>query len=385
MALGQAKGALAPAHSGMTRPVSRIVVVGAGIAGLACALACAQAGAGVTVLEAREDTPHPPAHLDIVPNLLRDFARLGIADECVRRGFAYNGLAVVDEEGQQGFEIPTPRLAGSHLPCAAGIAYGEVLDLLRARAQAAGARVRAGLRAESHDADAGRVAVTGGGRFDADLVILATGAKSALAAQVFGARWRSAQAQSWWHALLPRPTGLDRTTWMAGGPGRRLLLVPVDMARAGVAVVRAPGTGARTDGQALRETLAEWGQLPRRLAQLLQPDTPATVRTANVSFLEPPWYHGAVVCAGSCANALPPPFGQSAAQALEDATVLGELVAARLDRATLQQHYMARRGERARRVHELLERAQRWMFQPEPATDLLALSGELGAIVAQPA
>ncbi len=385
MAVGQARGVIAPAKSSVTRPVSRIVVVGAGVAGLACALACARAGANVTVLEARAESAPIPAHLDIVPNLLRDFARLGIAEECVRRGFAYHGLAVVNEDGQHGFEVPTPRLAGVHLPCAAGIAYDEALDVLRTAAQAAGAVIVSGDRVDGVDADGGRVAMVGGNSLDADLIILATGANSALATQVFGARWRSTPAQSWWHALLPRPTGLERTTWMAGGPGRRLLLVPVDMARAGVAVIRTPAIDPRTDGSALRDTLAGWGRLPRRLAQLMQPETPTTIRTANVTFLDPPWYRGAVVCAGACAIAVPPPFGQSAAQALEDATVLGELVAAKLDRASLQQQYMFRRGARAGRVHELLERAQRWMSQPEPATNLLELARELDAVIARPA
>jgi 2-polyprenyl-6-methoxyphenol hydroxylase-like FAD-dependent oxidoreductase len=366
-------------------PVQHVLVVGAGLAGLACALACARGGASVSVLETRADVPHMPAHLDIVPNLLRDFATLGIAEECVRRGFAYHGLAVVNEDGDHAFDIPTPRLAGSQLPCAAGIAYDDAMDVLRTGAQAAGAVIRAGSRVEAIDADAGRVQTSHGERLEADLIVLAPGAKSELATQVFGQRWRSSATQSWWHTLLPRPAGLDRCTWMAGGPGRRLLLVPVDMARAGVAVVRTEATGQRTDGSALRETLAGWGRLPRRLAELMRPDTPTIVRTASVAVLEPPWYRGAVLCAGTCANAVPPPFGQSAAQALEDATVLGELIAAGLDRASLQQQYMFRRTERARRVHELLERAQRWMFQPEPATDLLALSRELGAVVATPA
>jgi 2-polyprenyl-6-methoxyphenol hydroxylase-like FAD-dependent oxidoreductase len=380
MAVGQAQGELVPANR-----TSRIVIVGAGIAGLACALACARAGAKVEVLEAQAVVRDVPAHLDIVPNLLRDFARLGLAEECVRRGFAYHGIAVVDEDGRHGFDIPTPRLAEPHLPCAVGIAYSEMLALLRTHARGAGAVIHAGRHADAVDAAAGRVHAADGGVFDADLVVLAAGANSPLAAKVFGAAWRKAGSQSWWHALLPRPTGLDRSTWMAGAPGHRLLLVPVDMTRAGVAVVRTSAVDAQPGGATLRDTLASWGELPRRLARLMMPDTPTTIRPANLTFLEPPWFRGAVLCVGACANALPPNFGQSAAQAVEDAIVLGELLAARLDRAALLERFMARRGERARRVHELLERAARWTTQPEPATDLQALSRELGSIVGSPA
>jgi 2-polyprenyl-6-methoxyphenol hydroxylase-like FAD-dependent oxidoreductase len=363
---------------------SRIVIVGAGIAGLACALACARAGAKVEVLEVQAEVRELPAHLDIVPNLLRDFARLGLAEECVRRGFAYNGLSVVDEDGRHRFEIPTPRLAGPQLPCAAGIAYSEALAVLQTHAGAAGAVIHAGRRADAVDAAAGRVHAADGGVFDADLVVLAAGAQSPLAAKVFGAAWRQVDSPSWWHALLPRPAGLDCCTWMAGAPGRRLLLVPVGMTRAGVAVLRTEVLHAQPGGATLRETLASWGELPRRLARLMMPDTPTTIRPGKLTFLDSPWFRGAVLCVGASANALPPNFGQSAAQAVEDAALLGELVAARLDRATLLEQFMARRGERARRVHELLRRAARWTTQPEPATDLLALSRELGSIVGAP-
>jgi 2-polyprenyl-6-methoxyphenol hydroxylase-like FAD-dependent oxidoreductase len=366
--------------------VRRIVVVGAGIAGLACAVACARAGASVEVFEARSQPAETPAHLDIVPNLLRDFARLGIAEACVRRGFAYHGLAVVDERGQPGFQLETPRLAGSHLPCAVGIAYDDALDILKSHAQSAGAVFQAGRRVARVDADAGRVTSTDGGQWQADLVVLATGAHSPLVEQVFGLPRRLAESTlPSWHALLPRPEGLERSTWMAGSGGRRLLLVPIDMSRAGLAVVRGDAAGESGDGAALRAMLARWGQLPRRLAALIPPETPTTLRTAAVSVLEGPWYRGSVVCVGACAHALPPQFGQAAAQAVEDALVLGELVTAGLERAPLLERYMDRRGERAARVQVLLERAARWIAQPEPATDLVALSNELGSILAVPA
>ena len=100
---------------------------------------------------------------------------------------------------------------------------------------------------------------------------------------------------------------------------------------------------------------------------------------------EPPWHRGAVLCVGASAHAIAPPFGQSAAQALEDAVVLGELVAAGLDRSRLLRRFGERRGERVRCLHDLTERAALWTAQPEPETDLLRLAGEIDRLVATPA
>jgi 2-polyprenyl-6-methoxyphenol hydroxylase-like FAD-dependent oxidoreductase len=369
----------------LSMPVRRVVIVGAGVAGLSCALACARAGGQVQVLEARPALTGTPAHLEIVPNLLRDLARLGVAEDCVRRGFAYNGVAVVDEWGQAGFEVPTPTLAGDGLPPAAGIAYDDFLDVLRTRAAAAGAVVDLGRRVSAVEPASGRVVTAEGQQLDADLVVLATGPESPLVQAHFGTATRTAPLQTWWHALLPRPAALDRATWMAGLPGRRLLLVPIGMSRAGVAVIRTSEVAEGTHGSALLETLARWGELPRRLAALMTADTPTVLRPVSGALLDAPWYRGALLCAGASAHAVAPPFGQSAAQAVEDALVLGELMSAGLQRAALLERFMQRRGERARHVHALTTRAARWIAQPEPATDLIGVARELTHLVAQPA
>lgn len=361
----------------------RIVIVGAGIAGLACALACARAGAAapITVLEAQAAPLRVPAHLDVVPNLLRDLARLGVATDCLRLGFAYNGAAVVDEQGERAFGIPTPRLAGERLPPALGMAYDDLLDILAGHAAAAGAHIGYGRRVQAIDAATGRLTLGDGATLAADLVVLATGAASPLAGALFGVA-RPGAAQAWWHALLPRPSGLDCSTWMAGGPGRKLQLVPIGMERAGLAVVRPLPVRGDSDATALARTLGAWGALPRRLAALLPSDAPTVVRVAGGSLLAGPWHRGAVLCVGACAHAVAPAFGQAAAQAVEDALVLGELVADGLPRERLLDRFMQRRGERAQRVHALAERAARWTAHPEPATDLVALADELGALLA---
>lgn len=362
----------------------RIVVVGAGIAGLATALACARAGAQVHVLEARAAVPQVPAHIDLVPSLLRDLSRLGVAEACVRRGFAYNGFAVVDEHGDEGLRLPTPRLGGPQLPPAAGIALGELMAVLADMALRCGATLLRGCEANSVEPEAGR-AHAGGQVFEADLVVLATGAESLLVDSLFGPLCRGAVPSAWWHALLPRPAGLDRSTWMAGSLGRRLLLVPIGMSRAGVAVVGTAAFDGPPDGQALARLLGSWGALPRRIAGMIEPTAPTALRHVASALREPPWHRGAVLCVGAAVHAISPPFGQAAAQALEDAVVLGELVGAGLERPLLLQRFMERRVERVRRLHALTERATHWMLHPEPATDLAQLAGEIGALVAQPA
>lgn len=172
---------------------------------------------------------------------------------------------------------------------------------------------------------------------------------------------------------------------MAGTHGRRFHLVPIGASLAGIAVVRMAGVSGPSDGAALAQTLAGWGALPRRIAALVGPQTPTVLRFTSGQLIEAPWHRGAVLCVGAAAHGDVPAFGQSAAQAVEDALVLGELVATAIDRSTLLTHYMGRRWERACRVHELVQQAERWIEQPEPTTDLMALGRELHAIVTQPA
>jgi hypothetical protein len=65
--------------------------------------------------------------------------------------------------------------------------------------------------------------------------------------------------------------------------------------------------------------------------------------------------------------------------------VLGDLLRTDLDREALLKAFMARRGERARAVHDLAVQAARWQRKPEAATDLPALAAKLQRLVAEPA
>ncbi|MFM9915003.1 MAG: FAD-dependent monooxygenase [Rhizobacter sp.] len=365
--------------------ICRVVVIGAGVAGLACALACARAGAQVQLLEARTVVAHVPAHVDVVPNMLRDFAKLGVAEACVRRGFAYSDLAVVDEHGDEAFRLLTKRLVGPQLPPAVGIALDDLLDLLASAALQAGVALHRGCAVQVVETSTGRVVAEDGQVFDADLVVLATGSESALAQRLFGAMRLPAVHHAWWHTLLLRPQGLERTTWMAGSADRRLLLVPLGMSRAGVAVVGRIPSGEEANGGALTRMLAAWGALPRRIAAAIDPSQPVALRLASGALRSTPWHRDTVVCVGAAAHSIAPAFGHASAQAVDDAVVLGELLCAGIESSLLPEHFTERRVPRARRLHALIERATQWMVRPEPAMNLMRLADDFATLVAEPA
>ena len=365
--------------------MQQILVIGAGLGGLACALACARSGARVDVLESRASFKPLPIHVNVVPHMLRDFARLGVADECVRAGFAYHGVAVVDEFGNGQFELPTPRLAGGKYPCAVGITFERLHGLLLNAAREAGAAVHMDMAVESLDAERGCALLADGTVARADVVVLATGSGSALVEQLCGRVEEDDVARSSWHMLIRRPKGIDRATWMLGERGRRLLLLPVGMNEAGLVVVDSPRCPSAEDEVSVSGLLENWGEWPRRIASLLPSASPTALRFRTATLPRPPWARGAVLAAGASVHAIASPFGQSMAQAMEDAAVLADLLADPSDKSALLARYVNRRLPRSTRLQALSCQAARWIDQPEPATDLVALAHEIDSLTALPA
>lgn len=365
--------------------VRRVAVVGTDLCGLACALACARAGLSVTVFDAGSPQVAAPSHVDVVPSLLRDLVRLGLADECVRSGFPYAGAVVVDESGRRRFDWPTPRLAGERYPLALGMAYDDLCRIVKDAALAAGAAIKLFHKVSGIDAQQSRLTLADGATVDADLVLLSAPAAPQAMAQQFGDVLADVEETQWCHLQIARPPRLDQATWMFGEQGRRLLLVPLNLRRAALAVALQADQPLQSADE-LASLLGSWGELPRQLAGLLSNASPAALRCTPVSgLLATPWALGGVLVVGTAGHGLSSAFGQSAAQAIEDALVLGELLITPRGRDELLSAYLARRLPRARRVHALTSRATRWLVRPEPTTDWMALAEELQSLLATPA
>jgi 2-polyprenyl-6-methoxyphenol hydroxylase-like FAD-dependent oxidoreductase len=372
------------------RRLEHICVVGAGLAGLSCALAAARNGRPVTLLEAAPQDPRLAGGVDVMPNMLRDLAALELGDDCVRSGFAYTGLDVVNRHGVRLHQWPTRGLAGARYPAALGMPRADLLALLELAARRAGAQVLRGQQvvAVKSSGRSAQVHTASGQSWSADLVLLAVGATSTLRAEVFDqAQAVPRLAQRWGYVLLRRPPDLDRPCIVIGDAGHRQSLLPVRHDLVSLAWVE-PVHGHSTlesPLQLLRATLARSAPQLQAFMPQLGEHTQVVQRPVYSGLLEPIWHQGAVLAVGDCAHALPPHFGQSAAQAIEDARVLNDLLRGDPDAESLSQSFTARRLTRVRQIHELTDTAASWDLHPRGENDLSVLLERLWHTVAQPA
>lgn len=160
----------------------RVIVIGAGVGGLAAALALRQAGAEVEVFE-RYDDPARDAgtFVSIAANGMRMLRRLGCSDQVLARGFLCPAMNVYSGSGKR---LATMPFAGSEYASPAGLTIkrGALISVLAGQAAARGARIRTGARFTGATATRGQVTAcfSGGAEARGDLLIGADGVRSAV-------------------------------------------------------------------------------------------------------------------------------------------------------------------------------------------------------------
>ena len=94
----------------------RILVIGGGIGGLACAIAARRVGVQVDLVELKQDWKVFHVGMIVQGNCLRALAQLGIVQQVVAAGFPQSGVAFQDLHGHELFRIQGVPLAPPALP-----------------------------------------------------------------------------------------------------------------------------------------------------------------------------------------------------------------------------------------------------------------------------
>jgi 2-polyprenyl-6-methoxyphenol hydroxylase-like FAD-dependent oxidoreductase len=313
------------------------VVAGGGIAGLAAAVALAQAGWRVTVLERAAAFAEVGAGLGFTSNGMAALRALGVEEEVRAAGHLARHAGYQDRGGRWLLRIPDTRPDPRAVTTICGIHRQRLHAALRHAAERGGAELVTGAEVtavRSGDPGGRPAAVTwrsstGEHTLEAGLMVAADGVRSTVRTQLFPeARPRYAGSTSW-RAVI-RDTAFEGRLVEVWGPGTEFGALRISNSEVYWygEFVHAGGASFADELAAARAHFAGWAPwIPAMVAAT----TPSQLMRHDVYDLPggcPSYVRGRVVIIGDAAHAMLPTIGQGAATALEDGVCVGRMIAA---------------------------------------------------------
>jgi 2-polyprenyl-6-methoxyphenol hydroxylase-like FAD-dependent oxidoreductase len=373
--------------------VTSVLVVGSGLAGTATAIHLAAGGVAVDLVEVKPEITALGSGITLQGNALRELRSLGVWEQVRAEGYAFDvtGIRAPDPAGTVVAEIPDAKTGGPDLPAVMGMPRPELARILLDRATEVGVKVRfgaapAGLIQDGAGVD---VAFSDGSTGRYDLVVGADGIRS-WTRRALGIDLETRPVgMGIWRAFGPRPDSVTRTDLYYGGPSYIAGYCPTgDASLYAYIVEEAKDRSGLSPEQRLAtmKRLAEpyhgpWDEIRETLTD------PSRIHYTcfETHLLDPPWNRGRVVLIGDAAHTCPPTIAQGGAMALEDATVLAELL---LDRDALDQQlwdaFHARRFERVQTVVDASNQLARWLLDHVQG-DAPGLFRRIAALTSRPA
>lgn len=356
--------------------VARVLIVGGGIGGLTLAAALHRDGRDVELVELEREWNTSGAGLAVQPNGLRVLKTLGLDAGVVGAGCVIGSWLFGDDQGGVLCRIDLDGVWGGVGPLV-GIARARLQDVLVAGAQLVPCRLGTSIVSISEAANGVSVRFTDGSTGDYDLLVGADGIRSAVRALVFGPVEPTFAGHISWRSVAP--TRVHGTPSVQFWLGDRCFfgLCPVGGDRTyGFGHVTQERRYDPVEGRLgrLRECFAGFGPIVQDYLAALDDD--GQIHCSAVEWVDQErWHTGRVVLIGDAAHASSPLMGQGGSLAMEDASVLAEVL--RTEPA-LEQAFAAYTRRRAPRVRwvQAQSRAVADSFNVPPQTRNEILRGQ---------
>jgi salicylate hydroxylase len=316
----------------------KIIVVGAGIGGLAAALALARAKFEVEVVERAGVLREVGAGLQLGPNAVKALQWLGVSGSVEAVSSEPQALELrTGKSGRRVFSVPMgPAARRRYGAPYLHIHRADLIEILRAAAEAEGMKLRLGSRLSAFTRTGGnvRVGLDDGTILEADLLVGADGARSTVRRILFGVdhpRFTGAVA---WRAIAPIEACPDlpdaAVVW--AGPGRHAVTYRLRRGSLINFVGVVEEDGWREEGW---DEPGDKADLARAFEGWAAPVTSVigAARSCHrwALFDRDPllrWSDGPATLLGDACHPIPPFLAQGAALAIEDAVVLARCLSA---------------------------------------------------------
>ena len=343
----------------------RVLVVGAGIAGLAAARSLHEWGAEVAVLERQPAALREGTGIFLLGNAVRALDALGYGDDAAARAVHIRRQQTFNRRGRRLFEVDADRLWDGVASCLA-LHRADLHQVLLNGVDAIPVRWGLGPQAVSPD-DGGASVTIDGVPEHYDLVIGADGVHSTVRRLLFGSDAVRLVGQYSRRFIVPGE--VEPATWTARlGSSSTFLTIPI-----GGGQVYCYADGPLDDPRPLRELLAEHADPVPALLDAL--DTVGGEKAVHTGAIEEvvldSWSQGGVLLIGDAAHATSPNMAQGAAMALEDAIVLTEALHAATGLVPALTAFERRRRPRTEWVLEQTHRRDRARARRPALRDLV--------------
>ena len=373
--------------------VSRVAIVGSGVAGTTAAILLAEGGVDVDVFEQKPDLSALGSGITLQGNALRVFDRLGVWDRVKEAGYAFDttGLRAPGPDAPVIAQISDAPTGGPDYPAVAGMYRPDLARILADRATELGARIRYGTTVAgfTQDADGVDVTLSDGSTGRYDLLVGADGLHSDIRRQLGVEVEPERTGMGIWRAFVPRPEEVTNTELYYGGPVYIAGYTPTsdEMMYAFLVEPAQDRHLSSEEGVVVMKELSQayggpWNEIRDSLGGASRVNY--TWFTKHV--VPDAWNRGRVVLIGEAAHSCPPTIAQGAAQAAEDALVLSELLLTRdaVDQS-LWDEFHARRLPRATEVVEASVQLGQWQIDHVQDADVPGLMRRIATLVSEPA
>ncbi|MBN9153354.1 MAG: FAD-dependent monooxygenase [Microbacterium sp.] len=374
--------------------VRSVAIAGAGVAGLATGIQLARAGVHVDLFESTPELRTSGSGISLQGNALRVFDALGAWDDIRAAGFAFEGLNLraPGPAAPVVAALPDVKTGGPDYPAAMGMPRADLARILFEHAGRAGVNVTFGAAVTGLRQTDAAVEVEVDGRVAGtyDLLVGADGIHSTVRSLMGITTGPQPNGMGIWRTFVSRPPEVERTELYYGGPVYIAGYTPTGPdSMYAFLVEKAQDRSQVTDEEATRIMLEEsrayggpWEAVRADLAR----GAHAHYTWFTQHVVEAPWNRGRAVIIGDAAHSCPPTIAQGAAQGLEDALVLTELLTTRaaVDEA-LWEEFHARRIPRARAVVEASAQLAQWQIDGVADADAGGLIFGIAQQMAEPA
>lgn len=380
----------------ISRPVvDRVAVAGCGIAALAVASQLARSGVHVDIFEAKPELSPLGSGITLQGNALRAFDQMGIWEEVRAKGYAFGDvrLRAPGPEARVLADLPNVKTGGPDYPAAMGMYRPDLAKILGGHATNTGVNMNFHSKVTrfEQDDDGVEVFVNGSSVGRYDLLIGADGINSTVRSQLGIDIEPELTGMGIWRAVVKRPLEVTCSELYYGGPVYIAGYTPTGEDEMYVILVEAAQDRFDIGDEEAHQIMIELSQAYQgpweSIRESLATNHSKVNYTRFTSHIVPgPWNRGRVVIIGDAAHSCPPTIAQGAAQGLEDATVLAELLTTQPAlNQQLWDEFHRRRVDRATAVVEASVQLGQWQIDGNREADPGALMTEVAQVMAVPA